>query len=179
MARSRVSRPCSKARRLTSVAQAGPAAPKLNLVRSAVEKSRRSKKTRVQRKKSGCSSTRPFSFQIHFARPTHLGCRCGSLNSFRCGANHVNDAFRLGEHGHVAAVELIGGCTHSLGEEALQVRMHGVVFFADDVPARLRLSSGSSEFRLEQVGLGNALRRPDELLLLLREVSAKILRAVR
>src|SRR5579864_7984796 len=57
--------------------------------------------------------------------------------------------------------------------------MHGVVVFADDVPAWLRLPSGSPGFRIEQVGFGNALGRPNELLLLLRKVSAKILRALR
>src|SRR5882762_8024754 len=57
--------------------------------------------------------------------------------------------------------------------------MHGAVFFADDVPARLRLPSGSPDFRLEQVGFGDALGRPNELLLLLRKVSAEILRALR
>src|SRR6202049_173243 len=57
--------------------------------------------------------------------------------------------------------------------------MHGVVVFADDVPARLRLPSGSPGLRLEQVGARNALGRPNELLLLLRKVSAEILRALR
>src|SRR5258708_16443814 len=57
--------------------------------------------------------------------------------------------------------------------------MDGAVFFAGDVPARLRLPSGSPDFRLEQVGLGDALGRPNELLLLLRKVSAEILRALR
>src|SRR5437867_9751265 len=79
----------------------------------------------------------------------------------------------------MAAVELIGGCAHALGHGALQIGMHGAVLLADDVPARLRLPSGSPDFRLEQVGLGDALGRPNELLLLLRKVSAEILRALR
>src|SRR5260370_3002586 len=54
--------------------------------------------------------------------------------------------------------------------------MNGVVFFADDVPTRLRLPGGSTGLRVEQVGLGDALRRPNELLLLLRKISAEILR---
>src|SRR5437588_2028103 len=41
------------------------------------------------------------------------------------------------------------------------------------------LPSGSPDVRLEQVGLGDALGRPNELLLLLRKVSAEILRALR
>src|SRR5882762_7589572 len=54
--------------------------------------------------------------------------------------------------------------------------MYGVVFFADDVPAWLRLPSGSPSFRVEQIGFGDALSRPNELLLLLRKISAEILR---
>src|SRR5580698_3788102 len=78
-----------------------------------------------------------------------LRCCRGGLNGFRCGANHVDDTFRLGEHRDVAAVELIGGCPHALGEKTLQIRMYGMVFFADDIPAWLRLPCGSPYFRLE------------------------------
>src|SRR5258708_37421741 len=56
--------------------------------------------------------------------------------------------------------------------------MNRVVVLADDVPARLRLPSGSPGFRVEQVGFRDALSRPNELLLLLRKVSAEILRAL-
>src|SRR5258708_18512173 len=56
--------------------------------------------------------------------------------------------------------------------------MHSVVFFADDVPAWLRLPSGSPGFRPEQVGFGDALSRPNELLLVLRKVSAEKLCAL-
>ena len=55
----------------------------------------------------------------------HLRCYRGSLNGLRCGANHVDDTFRLGEHRHVAAVELIAGCPHALGKKTLQIGMHG------------------------------------------------------
>jgi hypothetical protein len=79
----------------------------------------------------------------------------------------------------LARTKHIGGCAHALGHGALQIGMHCAVFFADDVPARLRLPSGSTDFRREQVGLGNALSRPNELLPLLRKVSAEILRALR
>src|SRR4029077_7209210 len=76
----------------------------------------------------------------------------------------------------MAAVKLIGGSAHALREEALQIGMHCVVFFADDVPAWLRLPGGSPDFCIEQIGLGDALSRPNELLLLLRKISAEILR---
>src|SRR5712671_3772293 len=57
--------------------------------------------------------------------------------------------------------------------------MHGIILFGDDVPARLRLPGSSPDFRLEQIGFRHALGRPNELLLLVRKVSAKILRALR
>src|SRR5207248_2404681 len=107
-----------------------------------------------------------------------LRCRRGRLNCFCGGTDYIDHPFRLGEHRHVAAVELIGGCAHALGEEALQVGMHGLVFFADDIPAWLRLPSGSPDFRPEQVGFGDALSRPNELLLLLRKISTELLRAL-
>src|SRR5258707_2716695 len=106
-------------------------------------------------------------------------CSSDLLSCVRGGADGVEHAIRLGEHRHVAAVKLIRCGAHALGEKTLQIRMHGAVIFANDVPARLRLPSGSPDFRLEQVGLGDALGRPNELLLLLRKVSAEILRALR
>src|SRR5712692_3316132 len=107
-----------------------------------------------------------------------LRCCHGSLNRFCGGTDDIKHSFWLGKHRHVAAVEFTGGCPHALGEKALQIGMHGVVFFADDIPAWLRLPSGSSGFRVEQVGFGDALSRPNELLLLLRKVSAEILRTL-
>src|SRR5258706_15727601 len=79
----------------------------------------------------------------------------------------------------MAAVELNGRCNHALGHGALQIGMHSAVFFADNVPARFRLPSGSSDFRFEEVGFRDALSSPNELLLLLRKVSAEILRPLR
>src|SRR5258708_5568461 len=79
----------------------------------------------------------------------------------------------------MAAVDFISGCIHALGEEALQVRMDGAIVLGDDVPAWLRLPGGSTDLRVEQVGLGDYLRRPNELLILLRKISAEILGALR
>src|SRR4029077_1949619 len=101
------------------------------------------------------------------------------LGCVRGGADGVEHAIRLGEHRHVAALKLIRCGAHALCEKTLQIGVHGAVFFADDVPARLRLPGGSPRFRLEQVGLGDALGGPNELLLLLRKVSAEILRPLR
>src|SRR5258705_5782688 len=94
-------------------------------------------------------------------------------------ANHVEHEVRLGKHRHVAAVALKGGCAHALGEETLQIGMHGLILFGDDVPARLRLPASSADFRLEQIGFRGALGCPNELLLLLRKVAAEILCAFR
>ena len=38
-----------------------------------------------------------------------LRCR-GSRNSGCGGTDYLDDAFRLGEHRHMAAVEFVGGC---------------------------------------------------------------------
>src|SRR6266436_5037060 len=94
------------------------------------------------------------------------------------GADYVEHLVGLGKHGDVTAFELMSGRFHSLGHSAFQIGMHGVVVLADDVPARLRLPCGSPNFRLEQVGFRDALGRPNELLLLLRKVSAEKLRAL-
>src|SRR3989441_653475 len=107
-------------------------------------------------------------------------CRYGGSLHGRCGGtDYVENEVRLGEHRDMTAVGLVGGGAHTPGHGALQIGMHGAVFFADDVPARLRLPSGSPDSRLEQVGFGDALGRPNELLLLLRKVSAEILRTFR
>jgi hypothetical protein len=79
----------------------------------------------------------------------------------------------------VAARGLGRGGAHAFGKKALQVRRHGVIVFGDDVPVRLRLPGGSAGFCVKQVGFRNALRGPNEFLLLLRKVSAEILRAFR
>src|SRR5262245_6017874 len=89
-------------------------------------------------------------------------------------ADHVEHEVRLRKHRHVAAVALKGGCAHTLGEETLQIGMHGLILFGDDVPARLRLPGSSPDFRFEQIGFRGALGCPNELLLLLRKVAAEI-----
>ena len=91
----------------------------------------------------------------------------GFLNGFCCGLDYVDDAFRLREHRHMAAVEFVDGCAHALGHGALQIGMNRAVFFADDVPTGLLFPGGSSDFCLEQVWFRNTLRRQNELFLLL------------
>ena len=108
--------------------------------------------------------------------------RCGGRGALDCVGGRADDVEHqvgVGEHGNVAAGNLSHFGAHALRKEPFQIRVDGAVVFADDVPARLRLPSSSTGLRVEQVGLGNSLRRPNELLLLLRKVSAEILRALR
>src|SRR5580704_10290679 len=107
-----------------------------------------------------------------------LGCCCSFLNGLCCGTDYVEDAFRLGEHRHMAAVEFVDGGAHALGHSALQIGMNRVVLFTDNVPSGLRFPGGAPGSCLEQVRLRDALRRPNELLLLLRKVSAEKLCAL-
>ena len=72
----------------------------------------------------------------------------------------------------------MSGGFHALRKKTFQIRVDGAVVLADDVPAGLRLPCGSPNFRVEKVGFRDALGRPNELLLLLREVSAEKLRAL-
>src|SRR6202167_1691662 len=103
----------------------------------------------------------------------------GTLNGFYRFLDHLDHDLRLRQHHYVAARGLGRGGAHAFGKKALQVRRYGVVVFGDDVPVRLRLPGGSAGFCVKQVGFRNALRGPNEFLLLLRKVSAEILRALR
>src|SRR5438309_8134767 len=49
--------------------------------------------------------------------PGHPRCftRCGFLNRLCGGTDYIDHPFRLGEHRHVAALDLIGGGVHPLG----------------------------------------------------------------
>ena len=65
------------------------------------------------------------------------------------------------------------------GDEALQLRIDGAVVLGHDVPARLRPPGGACDLLVEQVRGRHALGRPDELLLLLGQVSREAVDAVR
>src|SRR4029077_11761088 len=114
------------------------------------------------------------------ATRTLLACGRGSSSNGVCGgADHLENAFRLGEHRHMAAVELVGGRAHALCKEALQIRMNGAVIFADDVPAWLRFPGGSSDFSFEQVGFWSPLRRQNKLFLVLGQIPGERVDAFR
>src|SRR6476620_11097306 len=102
-----------------------------------------------------------------FTDPAAFGIAVSDLLGLRGGTNYIEHDVRFGKHGDVTALNFIRAGAHALGEEALQIGMHGAVVFADDVPTRLRLPSSSPDFRIEQVGFGDPLGRPNELLLLL------------
>jgi hypothetical protein len=51
-----------------------------------------------------------------------LRYRNDSLNRLRGGPDYIEEALRLGEHRHVAAVELIRGCAHALRHGAAPAR---------------------------------------------------------
>src|SRR5690348_16311684 len=95
----------------------------------------------------GGAGNRGRRYQRKLGPRSHLRRCLRFLNSLCGGTDDIEHTFRLGKHWDVAAVELVGGCAHALGEKTLQVGMHGVVFFADDVPAWLRLPGSSSSFR--------------------------------
>src|SRR5438309_6297931 len=113
--------------------------------------------------------------------PGHPRCftRCGFLNRLCGGTDDVEHAIRLGEHGDVAALKLVGCSAHALGEKALEIGMNRAVFSADDVPARLRSPGGAIHLLGEEVRGGRVVRGPDDLFLLLGEVSREALDAFR
>jgi hypothetical protein len=95
----------------------------------------------------------------------------GLLNGMRGLPDHIEHECRVGEHRDVAAVQLGCGGAHALRDKPLQLGMDRAVFRGHDVPARLRLPSGSFNLLPEEVGHRHHLRRPDQLLFLLGQVS--------
>jgi len=93
-------------------------------------------------------------------RGRFLGRR-GFLNGGGGGPDHVDHKAGLGEHGDVAAADLVGGGAHAPGGEALQLGLDGVVVGGNDVPARLRLPRGAFGVPAEQVSGRRDVGRPD------------------
>src|ERR1700685_3459571 len=102
-----------------------------------------------------------------------LGCR-GSLDAADGVADDVDHEVGVGQHGDVAAVDVVGGGVHALGAEALQLGVDGVVVVGDDVPARLGLPGDAVGFGAEQLGGGRGGGGPDDLLLGLGQVPAEV-----
>src|SRR5438132_5544684 len=103
--------------------------------------------------------------------------RWPSLNGVCGGPDHVDHEGGLREHGHVAAVGLMDAGAHPLRDEALQLGMNGVVVLAHDVPGRLRPPGGAFHLLVEQIDGRHTLGCPDDLLLLLGEISREVSRS--
>jgi hypothetical protein len=102
--------------------------------------------------------------------------RCGGRGALDCVGGRADDVEHqlvVGEHGDVAAVDVIGGGAHELGDKALELRMDGAVVVGRDVPAGLRSPRDPLGVVGEQVGGGRVVGRPDELLLRLGEVAGE------
>src|SRR5882757_6522494 len=100
-----------------------------------------------------------------------------SLKRSRCLPNDVEYVFRLLQHRHVAVIELERRCPRALGRVALELRLYGLVVLADDRPAGLRPPGDALDLLHEEVRDRDHRGRPDELLLLLREIAGEALHA--
>src|ERR1700683_186887 len=121
---------------------------------------------------STCSDATGFSFDLAASGPCPPGRRAGpgkGAGSDSCcgGADDVEDVVGLGQHGAVAAVELVGGGTHALGGGPLEVGVDGLVVLAHDVPARLGPPRDAGDVAAEQIDRRGPGGRPDDLLLFL------------
>src|SRR6266404_414345 len=102
-----------------------------------------------------------------------------SLNGACGSTDHVDHEGGLREHGDVAAVGLMDGGAHPLRDEALQLGMNGAVVLGHEVPTRLRPPGGAFHLLVEQIDGRHTLGCPDDLLLLLGEISREVLDGVR
>src|SRR5229473_5219558 len=84
-----------------------------------------------------------------------------------------------GQHRDVAAINCVRGCTHSLCQEALKIRLNRSVFVGHDIPVWLRLPGDARCIPGKEIGSRGIVGRPDKLLLLLREVSREAHDALR
>src|SRR5579862_4357943 len=118
---------------------------------------------------STCSDATGFSFlelapsELLLAPVEEQGLRKGAGSDACCGrADDVEDEAGLGEHGDVAAVDVVGGGAHPLGGSSLQVGVHGLVVVGHDVPGRLGppgYARGVAGEQLDGRGVGG---RPDD-----------------
>jgi len=92
-------------------------------------------------------------------------------NRFRSAADHVDHEVRFGEHGDVAALDLIGRGAHTFRDKAFQIGVDSAVVLAHDVPARLGSPRGSFKLLVEGVRIWHALGRPNKFLFLLGQIS--------
>src|SRR5262245_43142557 len=101
------------------------------------------------------------------SRNERLCCR-GLLYGVRRLADDVKYKPWVGQHRHVAAVDLMSVGAHSFRDESLQRGLERSVLSRHDVPARLRFPGSARSLLRKQVRSGRALCRPDNALLLFR-----------
>jgi hypothetical protein len=118
-----------------------------------------------------------FTFQSD-TRPA-LRCHRGSLNRSRGGTDYIDHQVGVGEYGNVTAGDLGHFGAHALSNEPFHVGVDGAVVLGDDVPAWLRFPRSSSDFRVEQVGIGHALGCPSKLLFMLGQIACETVDAFR
>src|SRR5262245_36167736 len=101
--------------------------------------------------------------------------RSGCLLRHRfCGvSDHVEHKVGLGQHRNVAAVGLEGLRFHTLCDETLQLGLNGTVLRSDNVPTRLRSPRSTFHLLCEQICYRCGMSGPDQLLLLLWEITCK------
>src|SRR5262245_24327467 len=98
-----------------------------------------------------------------------LGCRVQNDSGY---------AFRLGEHGDVARLELGGRGFHALGKETFLVRRDRLVESRNDVPRRLRLPRDRRDLRAERRSVDRPLGGGGHERLARGKVRAKLLEGV-
>src|SRR5690242_13652347 len=102
----------------------------------------------------------------------------GRYNSLGSGTDHVEHCMRLRKHWHVTACQLNGCSAHALRQETFQLGLNGAVFAGDDVPAWFRPPRGAFGFLRKKVRCWCRMGRPDEPLLLFRQVPREALDAL-
>src|SRR5262245_12606532 len=94
-------------------------------------------------------------------------------DSYRSFSNNVQHKLGLRQHGDMTAVGFEDRCPHALRDEALQLGLDGLVLGGYDVPAWLGSPGGSFNLLIEEIRCRRSMRCPDELLLMLRQITGK------
>src|ERR1700683_5503806 len=106
-------------------------------------------------------------------RVDRSGCALRRHHRFDSITDHVEHGARLGEHRHVAALQLDGRCAPALGAESFQLRMDCAILGAHDVPAWLRPPGDAVKLLAEEVSGWREVGRIDDALLFGRQIAGK------
>src|SRR5437868_5381141 len=96
--------------------------------------------------------------------------RCSDWLGVCGGTDDIDHKVGMREHRNMAAFHLTDGGTHTLRHGTLQVGVNGLVTFGDDEPARFGLPCRAFHLLGKQVGSRRVVSRPNDILLLLREI---------